>query len=282
MLVLRTVNELRRWSRAARSAAGNIIGLVPTMGALHAGHTSLIRAARAACTHVAVSLFVNPTQFGPNEDFSRYPRSFESDCTLAAAEGADVLFAPSVEELYPNGPDSTFIEVPALSQRLDGQSRPGHFRGVATVVAKLLLAAEPDRAYFGQKDAAQVAVIRRLVADLRLATEVVVCPIVRDPDGLALSSRNAYLTPSQRAQALTLSRAVRHVESLVAQGERRASAILVAAHEFFRAEPAIRVDYIELVDWSTLEPVATAAPGTLFAVAARVGSTRLIDNTIIT
>jgi pantoate--beta-alanine ligase len=169
-----------------------------------------------------------------------------------------------------------------LSQRLDGQSRPGHFRGVATVVAKLLLAAEPDRAYFGQKDAAQVAVIRRLVADLRLATEVVVCPIVRDPDGLALSSRNAYLTPSQRAQALTLSRAVRHVESLVAQGERRASAILVAAHEFFRAEPAIRVDYIELVDWSTLEPVATAAPGTLFAVAARVGSTRLIDNTIIT
>jgi pantoate--beta-alanine ligase len=225
---------------------------------------------------------VNPTQFGPNEDFSRYPRSFESDCTLAAAEGADVLFAPSVEELYPNGPDSTFIEVPALSQRLDGQSRPGHFRGVATVVAKLLLAAEPDRAYFGQKDAAQVAVIRRLVADLRLATEVVVCPIVRDPDGLALSSRNAYLTPSQRAQALTLSRAVRHVESLVAQGERRASAILVAAHEFFRAEPAIRVDYIELVDWSTLEPVATAAPGTLFAVAARVGSTRLIDNTIIT
>jgi pantoate--beta-alanine ligase len=282
MLVLRTVDELRRWSRAARSAAGNIIGLVPTMGALHAGHTSLIRAARAACTHVAVSLFVNPTQFGPNEDFSRYPRSFESDCTLAAAEGADVLFAPSVEELYPNGPDSTFIEVPALSQRLDGQSRPGHFRGVATVVAKLLLAAEPDRAYFGQKDAAQVAVIRRLVADLRLATEVVVCPIVRDPDGLALSSRNAYLTPSQRAQALTLSRAVRHVESLVAQGERRASAILVAAHEFFRAEPAIRVDYIELVDWSTLEPVATAAPGTLFAVAARVGSTRLIDNTIIT
>jgi len=282
MLVLRTVDELRRWSRAARSAAGNIIGLVPTMGALHAGHTSLIRAARAACTHVAVSLFVNPTQFGPNEDFSRYPRSFESDCTLAAAEGADVLFAPSVEELYPNGPDSTFIEVPALSQRLDGQSRHGHFRGVATVVAKLLLAAEPDRASFGPKNAAQVAVIRRLVADLRLATEVVVCPIVRDPDGLALSSRNAYLTPSQRAQALTLSRAVRHVESLVAQGERRASAILVAAHEFFRAEPAIRVDYIELVDWSTLEPVATAAPGTLFAVAARVGSTRLIDNTFIT
>jgi pantoate--beta-alanine ligase len=282
MLVLRTVDDLRRWSRAARSAAGNIIGLVPTMGALHAGHTSLIRAARAACTHVAVSLFVNPTQFGPNEDFSRYPRSFESDCTLAAAEGADVLFAPSVEELYPNGPDSTFIEVPALSQRLDGQSRPGHFRGVATVVAKLLLAAEPDRAYFGQKDAAQVTVNRRLVADLRLAVEIVVCPIVRDSDGLALSSRNAYLTPSQRAQALTLSRAVRHVESLVAQGERRASAILAAAHEIFRAEPAIRVDYIELVNWSTLEPVATAAPGTLFAVAARVGSTRLIDNAVIT
>jgi len=281
MQILRTVAGLRRWSRALRSALGNTIGLVPTMGALHAGHASLIRAARATCTHVAVSLFVNPTQFGPNEDYARYPRSFDADCILAEREGADVLFAPAVEELYPNGPESTFVEVPGLGDRLDGASRPGHFRGVATVVAKLLIAAEPDRAFFGQKDAAQVAVLRRMAADLRLAAEIVVCPIVRDADGLAISSRNVYLSPSARAQALTLSRAVRCIESLVAQGERRASALAAAARETFAAESGIRIDYIVLVDWSTLLPVETAVPGTLFAVAAFVGSTRLIDNTIL-
>jgi pantoate--beta-alanine ligase len=281
MQVIRTVADLRRWSRALRSTPGNTIGLVPTMGALHEGHASLIRAARAACTYVAVSLFVNPTQFGPNEDYAHYPRSFDADRALAESEGADVLFAPAVEELYPNGDASTFVEVPGLGDRLDGASRPGHFRGVATVVAKLLIAAEPDRAFFGQKDAAQVAVLRRMVADLRLAAEIVVCPIVRDADGLAISSRNVYLSPSQRAQALTLSRTVRHVESLVAQGERRASALAAAAREIFAAESGIRIDYIDLVDWSTLEPVETAAPGTLFAVAAYVGSTRLIDNTIL-
>ena len=284
MRILRTVAELRRWSRALRVAGGNTLGLVPTMGALHAGHAALIRAARASSTHVVVSLFVNPTQFGPNEDYARYPRAFEADCALAAAEGADVLFAPSVEELYPNGPNSTFVEVPTLSDRLDGQSRPGHFRGVATVVAKLFIAAEPDRAFFGQKDAAQVAVLRRMTADLLLATGIVVCPIVRDADGLALSSRNAYLTPAQRTQALTLSRAVRHVESLVAQGERRASMLLASAHGVFAAEPSepeFRIDYIVLVNAATLEPVDTAIPGTLFAVAAWVGSTRLIDNAIL-
>jgi pantoate--beta-alanine ligase len=281
MQILRTVADLRRWSRALRSALGNTIGLVPTMGALHAGHASLIRAARATCTHVAVSLFVNPTQFGPNEDYARYPRSFDADCILAEREGADVLFAPAVEELYPNGRESTFVEVPGLGDRLDGASRPGHFRGVATVVAKLLIAAEPDRAFFGQKDAAQVAVLRRMAADLRLAAEIVVCPIVRDADGLAISSRNVYLSPSARAQALTLSRAVRCIESLVAQGERRASALAAAARETFAAESGIRIDYIVLVDWSTLLPVETAVPGTLFAVAAFVGSTRLIDNTIL-
>ncbi len=281
MQILRTVAELRRWSRALRAAGRNTLGLVPTMGALHAGHASLIRAARGTCTHVAVSLFVNPTQFGPNEDFGRYPRAFEADCALAAAEGADVLFAPTVEELYPNGPDSTFVEVPVLSERLDGQSRPGHFRGVATVVAKLLIAAEPDRAFFGQKDAAQVAVLRRMAADLLLATEIVVCPIVRDADGLALSSRNAYLTPAQRTQALTLSRAIRHVEALVAQGERLATVLLISAHGVFATEPDVRIDFINLVDAATLEPVETAVPGTLFAVAAWLGSTRLIDNAIL-
>ncbi len=286
MKVLRTVDELRRWSRALRCATGNSIGtnrigLVPTMGALHAGHASLIRAAHEACSHAAVSLFVNPTQFGPNEDYARYPRSFEADCALAESEGADVIFAPTVEELYPNGPDRTFVEVPGLSNRLDGASRPGHFRGVATIVAKLLIAAEPDLAFFGQKDAAQVAVLRRMVADLRLASEIVVCPIVRDADGLALSSRNAYLSPAERTQALTLSRAIRQVKSLAAQGERHADTLLAAAHEIFAAEPAVRIDFIALVDWSTLLPVATAAPGTLFAVAAYVGSTRLIDNTVL-
>ncbi|MGO9326046.1 MAG: pantoate--beta-alanine ligase [Terracidiphilus sp.] len=279
--IVRTVDKLRRWSRASRSTAGSTVGLVPTMGALHAGHASLIRAARAMCSHVAVSLFVNPTQFGPNEDYARYPRSFEADCALAEREGADVLFAPSVDELYPNGPASTFIEVPDLGDRLDGTSRPGHFRGVATVVAKLLIAAEPDRAFFGQKDAAQVAVLRRMVADLRLAVEVVVCPIVRDPDGLAVSSRNVYLNPSQRAQALALSRAVRHVEAVVAQGERRGAALVAAGREVLASEPDVRVDYVEAVDWSTLLPVEIAAPGTLFAVAAYVGATRLIDNTIL-
>ena len=281
MQILRTVNELRHWSRAVRSTPGNTIGLVPTMGALHAGHASLIRAARATCTHVAVSLFVNPTQFGPNEDYARYPRSFDADCALAEREGADVLFAPDVDELYPNGPESTFVEVPGLANRLDGASRPDHFRGVATVVAKLLIAAEPHRAIFGQKDAAQVAVLRRMVADLRLAAEIVVCPIVRDPDGLAVSSRNAYLSSSGRAQALTLSRTVGCIESLVAHGERRAGALAAAARQTFAAEPEVRIDYIVLVDWSTLLPVETAVPGTLFAVAAYAGSTRLIDNTIL-
>jgi len=279
MQILRTVAELRQWSRACRTR-GQSVGLVPTMGALHAGHASLICAAAASCAQVAVSIFVNPTQFGPNEDYARYPRTFDADCALAASEGAAVVFAPPVEEIYPAGA-ATFVDVEGLSNRLDGQSRPGHFRGVATVVAKLFIAAEPDRAFFGQKDAAQVAVLRRMVTDLRLATELVVCTIVREPDGLALSSRNIYLSPAERTQALVLGRAVRQAESLVAQGERNSSAILAAAAATFAAVHEVRVDYIELVNWATLEPVETAAPGTLFAVAAHVGPTRLIDNTIL-
>ena len=251
------------------------------MGALHAGHASLIRAAAGACGRVVVSVFVNPTQFGPNEDYGRYPRTFDADCALAAAEGAHAVFAPAVEDLYPTGADSTFVEVPGLSQRLDGQSRPGHFRGVATVVTKLFLAAEPDRAFFGQKDAAQVAVLRRMTRDLLLPLEIEVCPIVREPDGLALSSRNRYLSSAERAQALVLSRSLKKVESLVALGERRAAVLLAAACEVFASEPAVRIDFIKLVDWTTLEPVETATPGTLFVLAAFVGSTRLIDNTIL-
>jgi pantoate--beta-alanine ligase len=277
--VIRTVLELQHYSRTQR-AAGKTVGLVPTMGALHAGHASLIRAARQQCGAVLVSIFVNPTQFGPNEDFARYPRTFEADCALAEAEGADVIFAPSVEELYPAGA-STFVEVEGLSSRLDGASRPGHFRGVATVVSKLLTAAEPDLAYFGQKDAAQVAVLRRMAIDLRLHAKIVVCPIVREPDGLALSSRNVYLSAVERTQALTLSKAIRAVEVLVHEGRRSASVLIAAARNVIAAEPAVRVDYIELANWDTLLPVETAAPGTLFAVAAWVGATRLIDNTII-
>jgi pantoate--beta-alanine ligase len=279
MQILRTIAELRAWSRRERNDGGNTIGLVPTMGALHAGHASLIRAAKDSVGFVAVSIFVNPTQFGPNEDYARYPRSFEADCALAEAEGADVVFAPLVEELYPPGA-ATFVEVAGLSGLLDGASRPGHFRGVATVVAKLLIAAEPDRAFFGQKDAAQVAVLRRMVTDLRLATEIVVCPIVRESDGLALSSRNVYLSPTERTQALTLSQAVRGAEALFASGERRAARFTEAAREAFTAA-GIHKDYVALVDWATLEPVDLAAPGSLFAVAAWVGATRLIDNAIL-
>jgi pantoate--beta-alanine ligase len=295
MKIIRTVAELRAWSRDARrsvsladdAGCGTVswagppgtVGLVPTMGALHEGHASLIRAAAVACDAVAVSIFVNPTQFGPNEDFARYPRTFDADCALAEATGADVVFAPPVEEIYPAGA-ATFVDVAGLSERLDGASRAGHFRGVATVVAKLMIAAEADKAFFGQKDAAQVSVLRRMVTDLRLATEIVVCPIVREADGLALSSRNIYLSEEEREWALTVSRAVREAEALFAAGERRAGKFTQAARMTFAAMPQIRVDYIAVVDWATLEPVEIAAQGSLFAVAAGVGKTRLIDNAV--
>jgi pantoate--beta-alanine ligase len=279
MEIVRTAAELRGWSRGER-VKGHTVGLVPTMGALHLGHRSLIEAAARLCGRVVVSIFVNPAQFGPNEDFARYPRSFEADCELAQAAGAQVVFAPAEEDMYPAGA-ATFVEVEGLSGRLDGASRPGHFRGVATVVAKLLIACEADRAFFGQKDAAQVAVIRRMVEDLRIGTEVVVCPIVREADGLALSSRNVYLSAEERRQALVLSRAVRHMEWLIRTGERRSEALISGARAVFAGEPGVRVDYVEVVDWTTLEPVAAAWRVTLIAVAAWVGGTRLIDNAVI-
>jgi len=283
MQILKTVEELRTWSRARRceSASGEGIALVPTMGALHTGHASLIRgAAEARPGRVAVSIFVNPTQFGPQEDFATYPRTFDADCALAGREGATTIFAPGVEEMYPAGA-ATLVDVEGLGDRLDGASRPGHFRGVATVVAKLLIAAEPDLAFFGQKDAAQVAVLRRMVGDLRLGTKIVVCPIVREADGLALSSRNAYLSSEERRQALVLSRAIRRVETLVGGGERSSDSLITAARAVFAEEPTVWIDYVELVNWDTLLPVSAARPGTLLAVAAWVGSTRLIDNAII-
>jgi pantoate--beta-alanine ligase len=249
------------------------------MGALHEGHLSLVRTAKASCGAVAASIFVNPTQFGPNEDFALYPRTFEADCKLLEAEGVDVVFAPAPEEMYAAGA-MTFVEVAALSERLDGASRPGHFRGVATIVAKLLIAAEPDRAYFGQKDAAQVAVLRRMVTDLGLPVELVVCPIVREADGLAMSSRNRYLNAEERQQALVLSRALQTVQRLVETGEHSAAAVVEAARKVFATEPEVRIDYVAAVDRATLEAVTEVVPGTLFAVAAFVGSTRLIDNFI--
>ena len=279
MQIVGTVGGLRLWSREARRG-GRSVGLVPTMGALHDGHLSLVRAARAACDAVAVSIFVNPTQFGPNEDFALYPRTFEADCALLADTGVDVVFAPAPVEMYPAG-SATFVDVEGLSGRLDGASRPGHFRGVATVVARLFIAAEPDRAFFGQKDAAQVAVLRRMTADLGLPVEVVVCPIVREADGLAMSSRNRYLSAEERGQALALSRALEAAQALYGGGERRAAKLVEAARRVFAGEPEVRVDYIAAVDWATLEPVELAGPGTLFAVAAYVGNTRLIDNCIL-
>jgi pantoate--beta-alanine ligase len=279
MKVIRKIAELRAWSREAHRL-GMAVGLVPTLGALHEGHLSLVRAAKASCGAVAASIFVNPTQFGPNEDFALYPRTFDADCEMLEAEGVDVVFAPTTEEMYPSCA-ATFVEVVGLSDRLDGQSRPGHFRGVATVVAKLLIAAEPDRAYFGQKDAAQVAVLRRMVADLCLPAELVVCPIVREPDGLAMSSRNRYLSADERRKALILNRALQAAQKSIEIGETRASELVNAARKVFSTEPEVRVDYIAAVDWATLEPVEKIASGTLFAVAAYVGSTRLIDNFVV-
>jgi len=279
MQVIRTVVELRSWSRRAHQA-GQTVGLVPTMGALHEGHLSLVRAAKASCGAVAASIFVNPTQFGPNEDFALYPRTFEADCQLLEAEGVDVVFAPTAAEMYPSGA-ATFVEVAGLSNRLDGSSRPGHFRGVATVVAKLLIAAEPDRAFFGQKDAAQVAVLRRMVEDLGLPVELVVCPIVREPDGLAMSSRNRYLSAEERRQALVLSHAIQAAQRLAQVGERKTASLVEAAQQVFTTQPAVRVDYIAAVDWATLEPVEEVVSETLFAVAAYLGTTRLIDNFVL-
>lgn len=250
------------------------------MGALHDGHLSLVRAARAASDVVIASIFVNPTQFGPYEDLAKYPRSFERDCQMLELEGVDFVFAPAVEEMYP-GNAVTWVTVEEMSGKLDGSSRPAHFRGVTTVVSKLFHIIEPDWAYFGQKDAAQVAIIRRMVRDLNLAVEIVICPIVREKDGLAMSSRNAYLNPEQRKQALVLHRSLTRVEQLIAAGQRDAQKLLAAGRDIFREEPAVRLDYFEIVNPETLDPVADVSKGALVAVAAYVGTTRLIDNTLI-
>jgi len=293
MEIARTIDEVRRFRRAQSNASrSGSLGLVPTMGALHAGHLSLVERAREQNDRVAVSIFVNPTQFGPTEDLSKYPRTFEADCRILEDIGVDLLFAPDPTVMYPPS-FSAVVDVGPIGQRLDGASRPGHFAGVATVVAKLFNIFMPERAYFGQKDAAQIAVIRKLVRDLDFPVDIVTCPTVRAPSGLALSSRNQYLSSEQREQALVLSRALNVVQQLLAAGERSVPALLTAAHAVVLEEPAFRIDYIALLDPDTLESLPALSEAidaetdpspkqsALLALAGWLDSTRLIDNVLL-
>ncbi len=277
--LVETKAELRRWLSAERKA-GRTIGLVPTMGFLHEGHVSLARRARAENDRVVMSIYVNPLQFGPKEDFSAYPRDLDGDLRAAGRGGVDVVFHVTDDEMYPPG-FSTHVVPEALVSGLCGARRPGHFRGVTTVVTKLFNLVTPDRAYFGQKDAQQVAVILRMARDLDFGLEVVVCATVREPDGLAMSSRNKYLSPEERGKALVLSRSLAEARRLVAAGERDARAIRSGLVPSFEGDPAVRLDYLELVDPGTLEPAARIDRPVLLAVAAFVGKTRLIDNDLL-
>jgi len=279
MKTIHTIQDLREELGSPRRA-GKTIGLVPTMGALHEGHLSLVRAAKTQTDIVVVTLFVNPLQFGPKEDLAKYPRNLERDRELLAGEGTDFLFAPSVEEMYPPGA-VTYVTVEEISNRLDGLSRPGHFRGVTTVVAKLFHIVEPRRAFFGQKDAAQVAVLRRMVHDLDFPLEIVVCPIVRETDGLALSSRNVYLNATERQQALILSKALSRIREDFKKGERSTARLIALGQEALSKEPAARLDYLTIVDPDTLEAIESVERPALLAIAAWIGSTRLIDNEIL-
>ncbi|MGA6980696.1 MAG: pantoate--beta-alanine ligase [Candidatus Sulfotelmatobacter sp.] len=278
MKICTTIANMRAACRGAR--ARGRLGFVPTMGALHEGHLSLVRAARAASDVVAASIFVNPTQFGPSEDLAKYPRAFERDRELLEKEGVEILFAPPVEEMYPAGA-VTWVTVEGLSDKLDGGSRPGHFRGVTTVVAKLFHIVEPDAAFFGQKDAAQVAIVRRMVRDLNFGVEIVACPIVREADGLAMSSRNVYLSPEHRRQALVLHRSLVRVKELWDSRETSVEKLLAAGKEEIARASGVRLDYLEIVNPSSLEAVSNVRNGSLVAVAGYVGGTRLIDNVVL-
>ncbi len=275
-----TIAEMKAACRRV-TRNGKTLGFVPTMGALHEGHLSLVHASKARCDVTAVSIFVNPLQFGPAEDLDKYPRTMERDTALLEQLGADLLFTPGVEEMYPPGAQ-TYVLVEELSDKLDGASRPGHFRGVATVVAKLFEIVRPDLAFFGQKDAAQAAVLRKLVNDLDMDVEVVVCPIVREKDGLAMSSRNVYLTSEQRQQALVLYRALTRVQIAVDHGERDSAKLIEIGKQVIANESGAKLDYFAIVDLDTLDPLADVSHCALVAVAAYVGSTRLIDNVLIT
>jgi pantoate--beta-alanine ligase len=270
---------MKEQARQARSA-NRIVGLIPTMGALHEGHLALVKRARQECSEIITSIFVNPKQFGPKEDFAKYPRTFEADAEKLASAGVDAIFAPEPADVYPPG-FRTYVSVEGLSDRLEGRSRPGHFRGVATVVLKLLEIVQPHFAYFGRKDAQQVRIISQMAGDLNLDTEIVVCPIVREPDGLALSSRNAYLKPDERKAATVLHRALIAGRDELAAGGRDSLPLQTTLRRVLQAEPLAAVDYAEIVDADTFEPVTRVARPCYVVLAVFLGKTRLIDNLYI-
>ncbi|MBM4103563.1 MAG: pantoate--beta-alanine ligase [Planctomycetes bacterium] len=278
MQLLKTIKEVRDAVAAARRQ-GKIIGLVPTMGALHAGHGSLIQKARADCSFVVVSIFVNPTQFGPTEDFNKYPRTLDTDTRLCESLGVDCIFAPLAEEMYPQR-NLTWVDVEQMTKGLCGASRPGHFQGVATVCAKLFHIVQPDRVYFGQKDAQQAAVICRMVTDLNFPMEIIVCPTVRERDGLAMSSRNRYLSSEQRKQAVCLYQALCGCRKMVEQGIISTSQLIAQINQVITTA-GVQVEYISIVDAQTLQPMTSLTADALVALACRVGTTRLIDNMLI-
>ncbi len=279
METIHTIDWMKQAARQAREE-GEILGFVPTMGALHEGHLSLVRAARQSCSRVVVSLFVNPKQFGPQEDFARYPRDFEGDRAKLEQEGVAILFAPQAEEMYPAG-FRTYVSLEGLSERLCGKSRPGHFRGVTTVVLKLLEIVRPHFAFFGRKDAQQARIIRQMVGDLNLDTEIVVCPIVREADGLAMSSRNAYLHADERQAAMVLYRSLSRARKLIEQDERSVPLLVSEMRKWIEAERLAGIDYLEIVDADTLEPKLELRGRCLVALAVFFGKTRLIDNMMV-
>ena len=279
METIRTIAWMKEKAREARLEQRDI-GFVPTMGALHAGHLALVERARRQCSPVYASIFLNPTQFGTNEDLSEYPRPLEADMEKLTAANVDALFLPQAADVYPPG-FSTYVQVDGLSDRLEGQTRSGHFRGVATVVLKLFEIVQPHYAYFGRKDAQQVRIVQQMVRDLNLDTEIVVCPIVREPDGLAMSSRNAYLSGEERKAATVLSRALRAAETELAAGVRDSLELQRAMHKVLAAEPSARVDYVEIVNAETFEPVVRVSRRSYAVVAVHVGKARLIDNLLI-
>lgn len=278
MDILPRVEEVRAWVQKVHGS-GMTVGLVPTMGALHAGHLELMQVAARACDRVMISIFVNPTQFGPGEDYERYPRDLEHDADLAATAGVHAVFAPAVGEMYPPG-YATYVQVEGITDKLCGRSRPGHFRGVATVVTKLLTIVRPDKAFFGQKDYQQALVVRRLVTDLHLGAEIVIVPTVREADGLAMSSRNSYLHPAERQQALGLYQALQAGREAIGRGERRVDAVEAKMRKVME-QAGVQVDYAEVCRAADLENPAEIAGSILLAVAGWVGATRLIDNLLL-
>ncbi|MBC8481784.1 MAG: pantoate--beta-alanine ligase [Planctomycetes bacterium] len=279
MDVIQTINEVKSLVKKARSD-GKTIGFVPTMGALHEGHLSLIRAANEKCDFVVVSIFVNPTQFGPSEDLDKYPRPIEKDIELCEKNNVDLVFNPTVEQMYKQQ-NLTWVNVEKITECLCGSSRPNHFRGVTTVCAKLFNIVKPDFAFFGQKDAQQAVVIKRMVCDLNMDLEIVVCPIVRAADGIALSSRNAYLTPEQRKDAALLYKSLQNCRQLIEKGEKNSQTITDQIRTTLSESPLIKVEYISIVDFHSLEDIGRVSAGTLIAVAIRIANTRLIDNILV-